>query len=425
MKNVILDRFPLGNKRFVWKQKDYVFSTFQCNAADMEKSIINLKEAGFNMVELGWASHEQAFDAVKYCEKYGLDLIFQDFTIMAGMQEKYVDRKVGEEVPKQLCEDLKDKKHTIGFYIWDEPYHDNELEEARRQCDMLEKYAPEKLLFTVAIPSYNLDYTWKNGKFAEYLEKYVTVMDPPVLSLDYYPIGLDDKGAELDKTKMWCDLGLMRKLAKKYDMPMWFYYQGCRVYDLTVPFSYDMVRAMIYGALLYGTKGLQHYTAADGAVIEKSGDKAIYFEDQKEMHRQLKNWGDTLMALESRYVFHSDEIMQSNAPYINDLADCICKSELLDCEALPARVSIGELSDAYGNDYLMILNRDFTKELKTEFKLKGNYNVYVVDKNDGKQKLICENVSSLPVELKNADACLLRLQKADQELCTIEYALKD
>jgi hypothetical protein len=28
MKNVTLKRHPIGNKRFIWKQKDFVLSTF-------------------------------------------------------------------------------------------------------------------------------------------------------------------------------------------------------------------------------------------------------------------------------------------------------------------------------------------------------------------------------------------------------------
>ena len=74
---------------------------------------------------------------------------------------------------------LKDKKHTIGYYVWDEPQSDSQMAEARRQMDILQELDPEALLFTVAVPDYNgdperrknpdgttmLGDTWENGKY--------------------------------------------------------------------------------------------------------------------------------------------------------------------------------------------------------------------------------------------------------------------
>ena len=424
MKNIVLERHPLGNKRFNWKQEKLVLSTFQCHAEDMDKAIKNLKDAGFNMVEMGWMPHDKSFVAVDMCEKYGLDVLFQDFYIMGGMQERYLDRKVDESVAKELTEKLKDKKHVAGYYIWDEPYRDRELQETRRQMDMLEKYAPDACLFTVAIPSYNQEFTWENGLFKEYLEKFITVTEPPVLSLDFYPVGLGNytKEKELDDTLMWCDLGLMRKLCEKYNLPLWFYYQGCPVYDKNVYYTSTMTSAMIYGSLIYGAKGLQFYTAIDNAVINDKGEKAQYFESQKKIHAKLNAWGDTLMALDSKLVYHSDELLP-DCPYMEGLSDKIEDSELLSGK-LPLRTSVGEMQDAYGNKYMLIVNRQFFKGLDTTFKLKGNYNIYEVSAVDGKQNLIKENASEIDITLPEGEAILLRLQPAEEEICTIEYVLK-
>ncbi len=44
------------------------------------------------------------------------------------------------------------KKHTIGYYVWDEPHNPEQLSEARRQMDMLQK--ADEDAFTV---SYELE----------------------------------------------------------------------------------------------------------------------------------------------------------------------------------------------------------------------------------------------------------------------------
>lgn len=67
---------------------------------------------------------------------------------MGGMQHNGVDNKVSPEIPRALVNALKDKKHVIGYYVWDEPYNDEQFTEARRQMDMLEELAPDALLLT-------------------------------------------------------------------------------------------------------------------------------------------------------------------------------------------------------------------------------------------------------------------------------------
>ena len=111
--------------------------------------------------------------------------------------------------------------------------------------------------FTVAIPSYNDLYRWENGLFEEYLNRYADEIDPPVLSLDYYPIGLggNNDSDQLDNSKMWMDLGLMREICRRKDMPLWFYYQAVNLHRYP-HYEFPMTRMMMYAAAMYGAKAL-------------------------------------------------------------------------------------------------------------------------------------------------------------------------
>jgi len=448
MKHVIYNRYPIGNKRFNWKQKDFVLSTFSCcphyDKADgdvkevAERCVKHLKEAGFNMLELGWVGHVGAWAAVDACEKYEIDLLFQDMTIMGGMKDHHLDNKVPREVVKNLVAELKPKKHVVGYYVWDEPYSDEQFAEARRQMDMLQEEDPEALLFTVAVPSCNgigpnrEGWSWENGRYAPYVEKFIERMDPPVLSFDYYPIGdyfhawSDHKFTrqnQLDDTFMWVDLALHRKLAKEKGIPAWFYYQGIRLFACTDYFIFPMVRCMMYGAILYGVKGLQHYAAGStyNSLLKPNGEKDVLFEDQKKIHAEITALGNTLMALDSKRVYHSAELLPG-CEYLEPLVDKIGDSEIIAGE-LPYRTSVGELEDAYGNRYVIILNRDYEKSLKATFQLKDEFRVYEVSREDGEQRVIHETVTSLPVELEPGDAVLLRVQKTSEEAFTLSYRL--
>lgn len=446
MKHIAYKRKPLGNKRFKWKQREFTLSTFNCVAEDMDKMIKNCKEAGFNLLELGWASHEKAWETVEMCEKHGIDLIFQDLSLFGGMMHYHDGREVTEEDIRRVVEKLRGKNHVIGYYIWDEPNRDYLMKEARRQSDIFNKYAPDALLFSVFVPSNNGQLNWENGKYAEGFEEYIKQVEPPVLSFDSYPVGnyckiysglvyTDEK--QLDDSPFWIDIAVARNLARKYDLPFWFYYQACGVYE-TEKFTFSMQRMMMYAAALYGAKGLQSYTATGvchepenvaeypdkWTALLGTGEKGEFFEQQKEIHREFKMLGNTLMALNSRAVYHSSDLMPFGkyGEIYKRCEDKIADSKLLAGE-LPDRTSVGELCDEFGNNYLFVLNRDFYKGLKAEIPLKEAFNIYEVSREDGTQKLLKKYARSIDVDLACGDAVLFRIQSACDEACTVEYVL--
>ena len=451
MKKITYNRYPIGNKRFNWKQKEYTLSTFSYLGKPdeegdrlleiVDRATKNCKEAGFNMLEMGWTPHNKAWAAVDACEKHGIDIIFQDLSIMGGMQHRYLENKITRDVAERVVNAFKDKKHMIGYYVWDEPVTDEELFEARRQMDILEDLSPDSLLFTVTIPDYNnggnpndpseLPKQWENGLYEPNFRRFVEVMDPPVVSFDYYPVGdyfhvWGDREFnyenQFDDTFLWCDLGLARKIAKEKDLPLWFYYQGCNLYKWTTHFTFPMVRAMMYIAAMHGAKGLQHYQAWE-SVIDREGNKGKFFDDQKQIHSEFKAIGNTLMALESTLIYHSDDLLPG-CPYMEGLKNDVSESEIL-AGALPKRCSVGEFADAYGNKYIMILNRDYEKKLSAILSLKSDYRVYEVSRVDGEQKVISDSAREIKLDLSEGDAILLRVQPACEEAFVCEYKLVD
>ncbi len=453
MEHKVLSRYPIGNKRFIWKQKDYVLSTFSGfpESGTQEGDIDEVadkyakyhKEAGFNMMELGWVEHDGAWAAVEACENNGIDLLFQDLSLIGGMSWRHIDRIVTEEQIKAVVDKLKDKKHTIGYYVWDEPQEDEQFTEARRQMDILEKLDPNALLFTVAEPDYNKrgrgkeeGVNWENGKYPLYIEEFAKRMSPPVMSFDYYPVGdyFDcwsghkfSYETQLDDSYMLLSMALNRAVAKKHDIPFWFYYQGYKLYKCTEEkdFIFPMVRSFMYAGVLYGAKGLQNYATGElgNRFMNPDGSKGDFYEDQKKINGEIIQLGKTLMALDSKLIIHSDDVLpgcEYTKPYFNSLDESTIFGG-----TLPKRTSVGELEDEYGNRYAVIQNRDFYKELKAEIQLKDDFRIYEVSKEDGKQRVIFDSVNVLSVELNPGDAMLIRIQKADEEAFTVEYKLAE
>lgn len=423
MEHKILARYPLGNPRRIWQQDNFVLSTFSAKGDNMRGILETCADAGYTMVEIGWASHEQAEEALRLCEELGLELVYQDFSLYGGMQLHQMDRApLAPADIKSVCDHVKPYKRTVGYYIWDEPFKDDQLMEARRQVDMFQREDPSRCPFTVAIPSYNGIYEWKNGEFAGYLDRYCSIIDPPMLSLDYYPIGLRwyTEEKQLDDSYMWLDIGQMRVLGRKYQMPIWFYYHG-QNYQKYKRFTFPMVRMNMYSAVLYGAKALQQFTCV-GATVTTDGEPDIFFEDQKKIHREFKMLGNTLMALENVNVIHSDDLLPG-CEHMQGLAETMEDSRHL-TGTLPKRVSVGEFEDAYGNQYLMVLNRDYDTDAAITLDLKDNSRIYEVSRVTGRQEVIWDETKQINVTLAQGDAILYRIQPASEEAFTVEYRLE-
>ncbi len=452
MEHRILKRYPIGNKRFKWKQKDYIISTFSgfpqsgTEVGDRKEVADRYaryhKEAGFNLMELGWVAHEGAWAAADACEKNEIDLLFQDLSMFGGMDSRNLDKNTTRDDIYAIVDRLKDKKHIVGYYIWDEPHTDEQLTEARRQMDIFQEAAPEALLFTVAVPDYNyfgpgvLGDTWENGGYVPYIHRFAERMDPPVMSFDYYPVGnyfdawpghTYSYENQLDDSFMYLSMALVRDVAKKHDIPFWFYYQGYHLYKKThksEDFVFPMVRLFMYSAVLYGAKGLQNYATGEigNRFMNPDGTKGDFYEDQKKINFEIRNLGNTLMALDSKLIIHSDDLLpdcEYTKPYFNSLSE----SKIF-ASKLPNRISIGELEDEYGNKYAVVLNRDYEKKKDIELKLKNNFRIYEVSKTDGKQRITEDNTNVLKLSLDPGDAVLCRIQDAEKEAYTIEYALE-
>ena len=99
------------------------------------------------------------------------------------------------------------------------------------------------------------------------------------------------------------------------------------------------------------------------------------------------------------------------------------ESELLS-GALRRRISVSEHSDAYGNRYLMVLNRDFVNSTQIQLDLKAPSHIYRVSCEDGEQQPIFMNAKRLPVSLDPGSLALYRIQPAEEEPFTVEYYLE-
>lgn len=435
MQHKLLARYPLGNPRRIWKQDNFVLSISNPGPIGLSiddefmgqktrRAVKTCTDAGFNLLECLWASPYIGQQIVRAAESLGNRVIFQDLTRFGGMGLHNIFCEKNDLA--SAMEQMRPWKCIAGYYVWDEPVTEAQLKTVHDMIGLCEKEQPEMLPFTVANPSCHPDFRWNDDNYVPYIDRFADTIDPVQLSFDYYPIGTDEYSNEtqLDNSHLWYDLEVVRRAAAKRDLPMWHYYQG-QAYHFH-PYQYDftpaMARCLANAGILHGVKGLQVYTEFEGPVNPEDGGHGILFEHTKQYNSEIHVLNNTLMALTCLRVIH-DSTLLSNCPVMAKLRTSMAQSELLTGELAP-RISISEHRDAYGNRYLMVLNRDFDHAAHLQLNLKNPSHVYKVSRDDGTQKLVYYNANALQGYFAPGSLELYRIQPGNEDPFTVEYYLE-
>ncbi len=254
------------------------------------------------------------------------------------------------------------------------------------------------------------------------------MIDPAQMDFDAYPIGAGENYSDLeqlDNSSFWAGLEVVRRAAAEKEIPFWFYYQGQHFpwHEGKYVFTPAKERAMAFAGVLHGAKALSCYIEFDGFIDPKTGGRGRFFADQKRLNDELHALGNTLMALSCQRVIH-DEGLAPNHPAMEGHRTPLAESNLLNAETpLPRRISVSEHIDAYGNQYLMVYNRDYVSEAHISLNLKQASHVFEVSKEDGEQYFEYEKATCLPVTLAPGDLALYRIQPATEAPFTVEYYL--
>lgn len=440
MEHKVLARYPIGNPRRAWKQDNFILGIVSPGPFDIDvddpmmarktrRSVQTAVEAGFTLIGSLWSSPSVSSEILHTTEQLGARMLFQNMKRCGGMGDKNIFCKKHDL--EGLLRELAPWKSLYGVWMWDEPLLDEHLALTRELNDRCQRIRPDILPVNVAVPSYNDRFCWDNGQYTEYIRKYMDVIDPAQMMFDYYPIGLPGfkKEEQLDgvyprESTLWCDLEMVRREAQARDIPFWFMYQGCKFhfYPHIERFVFPMVRAMANSGILHGAKALDYYAEFEGVIDPETGGKGYFFREQKQLNQELKVLGNTLMALTCQRVIH-DETLLPGFPHMEGLRSTMAESELLTGKLNP-RVSVSEHSDAYGNRYLMVLNRDYEQDAYMELRLKAKSHVHRVSREDGEEQFLFYAVEKLPVHLAPGDLALYRLQPADTAPFSVEYQLE-
>ncbi len=283
-----------------------------------------IAEAGFNFVigGNGLQTDDTNRRALEAAGQSNLRFILQDGSINAIVRSTsdLADRKAAVRLRVQELLGLFGGYQALaGMIFYDEPSRARFgiMGFARQKLGEL---APELLPYGNLYPSYGTLEQTGTPTYAEYVERYLSTVNPPFLSFDHYPLLEGTKITE-DYFYNWA---LIRKFALRFGVPSWAFIQSI-FFDgsgVGAPWrrrpSEAELRWQVNVSLAYGAKGMQYYmywtprlptspVQYGAGLVSLDGQRTATYVYAKRVNRYLRVIGKVLLPLTSESVTHAGE----------------------------------------------------------------------------------------------------------------------
>ena len=246
---------------------------------------------------------------------------------------------------------------VLGYFIIDEPGAVS-FAKLRVAVDAVKTYAPGKLAYINLFPNHArpADQLW-TATYAQYLESYVSQVQPQMISYDNYKILTGSEAS------YFTNLIQVRDVAIANGLPFWNFVDSCQIGGVGDIPTLQNVALQAYTSLAAGARGLSWYRYYDSgttvhAPIDSPGvdylNKSPTWYYLEDVNGQVVTLAPTLLQLTSTGVYFTSPKPDPSLPELPG-------SLIRDIDAgYPLPLMIGEFEHENGDDYAMIVNLNET-----------------------------------------------------------------
>ncbi len=304
---------------------------------------------------------------------------------------------MNEAAVKKLLQKYIGNDAVAGYHIWDEPYNPSAYTGLEKIIKSLD---PDKLADVNFLPG------MAYGSYAEYegrVDDYAKLLGDKAsfLSFDNYPFA----NGRVDEDALFGNFEVFRNASLANDVPTAFYLQAVGSSTYGYPKQPDEGQLYYHtgAALAYGFKWIKYwswyvpdygnptetYRDYTDAIMGKDGKPTEMYEVAKRMHAEVHAIGPTLVDLAPTEVYHTGR-QSSSSVYQKLPEDCMVSAKA----SVYSIVSL--MTDRLtGEHYLMVVNKNFSKEQTLTYTLDGVDTVWEISRETGE-----------PVEMKLTDHTL-------------------
>lgn len=208
---------------------------------------------------------------------------------------------------RQLVDDYSRFPAFAGFDVYDEP-PEAKFPTTAAVTALVRELAPKLLPYSNLVPG--------NGAgYAARVQRFIDIVNPPVLSFDRYPI-LAGPGGVIDNN-YFDNWAIIRRAGLRAGIPTWVYVQSVKFTRREIP-TEEQLRWQVNISLAYGAKGILYFTywtpdpargeSFESAILLRDGRRTHLYDAARTLNQQwLTPVGRELKPLVSVSVTHANE----------------------------------------------------------------------------------------------------------------------
>ncbi|MEN8194604.1 MAG: hypothetical protein ABFS12_17420, partial [Bacteroidota bacterium] len=348
-----------------WDQKEFLLSAWSPPYAwygpPYEDTVFAYyKNANFNNAL--WVRDDDAL--MQKIQQHRLKYYLLITPIIGELYLRAPDKQTPPEVTEEMLQRLdavvnkyKDDPNLLGYHICDEP-HKQAFPNIGKVVERIRESDPSRLNFV------NI---WPSGEgYREYIDELLQITKLELLSYDRYHFFNGYDGGEY-----FSNLSIIRQYALKYDIPFCNIIQGIGTngtveehLNWRTPDEAEH-RWLVYSSLAYGVHGLIWFHWHGNWGLTGNPDREIIYPSIQNINAEIDSLSQMMIQLKTVGAYHS--ITNENKWRLP--ADGIVKSVSTDTDLV-----VGYFKDKTEDDYFMLMNKDYTKNISTEVTLN-----YVLD----------------------------------------------
>jgi len=358
-----------------------------------------VKECNFAVAGPTYYTPEDNRKLLGFCRQLGIRAIVSD----PQLNREMLGRQDWRDVVGRVVAGYASEPALYGYYLIDEPNADLFPDLALLHGEV-QRRDPKHPPFINLFPTYASPAQLGAPTYAEYVERFLTTVTPGILGYDHYAL-MKGGGIRADYFE---NLEIIREHGLRFNVPAWNTILSIPHYGYRDPSEGDM-RWQAYTSLAYGMKGIGWFTywtikefENEGvAIVSSNGQPARLFPIVRDINSEVRVLGRMLLRLTSTGVFHTGGVPVG------------CRrlgSDALVQVPQEAPLVLGFFRDEGGGDFVMIVNRDYTKPVEYAISFRSHVvSVAEVDATDGTLKALALSNRRARLKLRPGDGKLLQL----------------
>ena len=293
-----------------------------------------------------------------------------DMAAKAGVQLIVRCRELQTD-PENTVRRFMDHPATAGYFLKDEPSA-KDFPYLGKWMKSIHAVDSQHACYINLFPNYAVPQQLGTDTYRQYLDEYMAMVAPRVLSFDHYPV-IETKGKRHLREEWFANLEMVTKTAQKNNKPFWAFALSVAHGLYPVP-TLAEIRLQVFANLAYGAQGIQYFTywtpgnksqyAYHHGPIDDNKERTDVYEMIKTVNREIQGLSGIFLSSKVISVEHTGENIPAGTQRLitppKGIKEIRTKGE----------GAIVSLIEKDKQQYAIIVNRDFKQSMKLY--IKGN-----------------------------------------------------